>query len=139
VYSSSQTSNWGNKVTTGTISLTLNLTTPVTNSVLEDGGILVCNALDNKDLGLIFLFSSSQSVSVGDTITLHSGTFSFGKELPLPDETTFTAYFTNGSNITLITDSVSQSVPEPSSEALFLGVGAAGLCMVRRKRRAIDR
>ena len=134
VYSVNQTENWGNlSTTTSTTTLTLNNPGSIQNSTCFDGGILSFGALDLNDLGLIFVFPSSQTVGIGDTFLLSAGTYSFEKPLPLPDVTSFSAYVVKGSDISQVSNSVPvSSIPEPSS-ALLVGLGALGLVASRRR------
>ena len=104
VYSTNQSTNWGNNLTTtSTTTLTVN-PGALQNTIIRDGGIIAYGALDLNDLGLIFEFATSPSITPGDTFLLSSGIYSFEKPLPLPDVTNFTAFVTYGATIFQVTD-----------------------------------
>jgi hypothetical protein len=115
------------------ITLTLNGGTPVSaNSFLHSN---VLGEVSPRDFYVGFDFSG-QSVSVGDTFVLSSGTATSNPNFDIPDAVGATVELDlfNSNNGNTLTSGAIVSVPEPSS-AILLGLGALGV-LVRRKRTA---
>jgi|GEM_PF-4978111 len=135
VYSSEQAPNWGNNIITSATTLTLKNPTDTLSNYSFDGGILSYEFLDLTDIGIPFNFTSGTPIAIGDTAVLSAGTFSFGKVMPLPDNTEFTASLGNSNYSPITAPESLNSVPEPSSVAFLFGLGAAGIAVTRKKRR----
>jgi hypothetical protein len=147
VYTSSQPDAVVTSFTTSTMTL------PSASSTTADPNgsgtaSFMAGQLDPTDLGLLWEFSPSASVSVGDTVTVGAGTFTLNSFFDVgnfPDSPastvevwliSFNGQVESGSALaTSVRVPLSTSVPDNGATLALLGLGVLGLFVVQQRKR----